>query len=107
MPVASTPRSPIASWARLWRVRSWHPRSCGIEGETVMKLSTDRILTTHVGSLPRPQPLAELLIKKGRNEHYNAAEFAAMAPKAVADIVARRVASDIDVVSGGETRTGG
>ncbi len=29
-----------------------------------MKLSTDRILTTHVGSLPRPQPLAELLVKK-------------------------------------------
>ena len=26
-----------------------------------MKLSTDRILTTHVGSLPRPQPLVDLL----------------------------------------------
>ena len=42
-----------------------------------MKLSTDRILTTHVGSLPRPQPLVELLIKKDRNEAVRRAEFAA------------------------------
>ena len=41
-----------------------------------MKLSTDRILTTHVGSLPRPQPLVATLIKKDRNEPYDPAEFA-------------------------------
>ena len=35
-----------------------------------MKLSTDHILTTHVGSLPRPQPLVELLIKKDRDQPY-------------------------------------
>jgi 5-methyltetrahydropteroyltriglutamate--homocysteine methyltransferase len=40
-----------------------------------MKLSTDRILTTHVGSLPRPQPLVELLIKRDRHQPYDAAEF--------------------------------
>jgi len=68
-----------------------------------MKLSTDRILTTHVGSLPRPQPLVELLIKKDRNEPYDAAEFAALVRQAVADIVARQVAIGIDVVSDGET----
>ena len=68
-----------------------------------MKLSTDRILTTHVGSLPRPQPLVELLIKKDRNEPYDAAEFAAMVRQAVADIVARQVTIGIDVVSDGET----
>ena len=68
-----------------------------------MKLSTDRILTTHVGSLPRPQPLVELLIKKDRDEPYDAAEFAAQVRKAVADIVARQVAIGIDVVSDGET----
>ena len=56
-----------------------------------MKLSTDRILTTHVGSLPRPHPLVALLIKKDRNEPYDAAEFAAQVRQAVADIVARQV----------------
>ena len=33
-----------------------------------MKLSTDRILTTHVGSLPRPQALVDLLVKKDQNK---------------------------------------
>ena len=69
-----------------------------------MKLSTDRILTTHVGSLPRPHPLVALLIKKDRNEPYDAAEFAAQVRQAVADIVARQVAIGIDVVSDGESR---
>ncbi len=68
-----------------------------------MKLSTDRILTTHVGSLPRPQPLVELLIKKDRGEPYDAAEFARQVRQAVADIVARQVAIGIDVVSDGES----
>jgi 5-methyltetrahydropteroyltriglutamate--homocysteine methyltransferase len=67
-----------------------------------MKLSTDRILTTHVGSLPRPQPLVELLIKKDRDQPYDKADFEAQVTKAVADIVARQVAIGIDVVSDGE-----
>ncbi len=71
-----------------------------------MKLSTDRILTTHVGSLPRPQPLVALLIKKDRNEPYDAAEFAALVRQAVADIVARQVKIGIDVVSDGEIEQG-
>jgi 5-methyltetrahydropteroyltriglutamate--homocysteine methyltransferase len=68
-----------------------------------MKLSTDRILTTHVGSLPRPQPLVELLIKKDREEPYDHAQFEALVKQAVADIVARQVQIGIDVVSDGET----
>ena len=67
-----------------------------------MKLSTDRILTTHVGSLPRPQSLVALLIKKDRDEPYDRAEFAAQVRQAVADIVARQVKIGIDVVSDGE-----
>ncbi len=68
-----------------------------------MKLSTDRILTTHVGSLPRPQPLVDLLIRKDRGEPYDPAEFAQQVRQAVADIVARQVAIGIDVVSDGES----
>ncbi|MEJ0016917.1 MAG: cobalamin-independent methionine synthase II family protein [Acetobacteraceae bacterium] len=67
-----------------------------------MKLSTDRILTTHVGSLPRPPKLVELLLKKDRNEPYDPAEFIEQVRLAVADIVARQVATGIDVVSDGE-----
>jgi 5-methyltetrahydropteroyltriglutamate--homocysteine methyltransferase len=67
-----------------------------------MKLSTDRILTTHVGSLPRPKALAELLIKKDHGEAYDHAEMKRLVHQAVADIVARQVATGVDVVSDGE-----
>jgi 5-methyltetrahydropteroyltriglutamate--homocysteine methyltransferase len=68
-----------------------------------MKISTDRILTTHVGSLPRPKALADLLLKKDKSEPYDHAEFDRQVRQAVADIVARQVAIGIDVVSDGET----
>jgi 5-methyltetrahydropteroyltriglutamate--homocysteine methyltransferase len=68
-----------------------------------VKTSTDRILTTHVGSLPRPQTLVELLIKKDRGEPYDRTQFEAAVKQAVADIVARQVSIGIDVVSDGET----
>ena len=67
-----------------------------------MKLSTDRILTTHVGSLPRPQALVDLLVKKDQDQPYDHAEFDRQVTKAVADIVAHQVAIGIDVVSDGE-----
>jgi 5-methyltetrahydropteroyltriglutamate--homocysteine methyltransferase len=67
-----------------------------------MKLSTDRILTTHVGSLPRPQPLVELLVKKDQEQPYDHAEFDRNVRQAVGDIVAHQVAIGIDVVSDGE-----
>jgi 5-methyltetrahydropteroyltriglutamate--homocysteine methyltransferase len=68
-----------------------------------MKLSTDRILTTHVGSLPRPKALAELLVRKDQGQPYDHAELERDVRQAVADIVARQVAAGIDVVSDGET----
>ena len=68
-----------------------------------MKLSTDRILTTHVGSLPRPKALAELLVRKDQGQPYDHAELERDVRQAVADIVARQVATGIDVVSDGET----
>jgi len=67
-----------------------------------MKLSTERILTTHVGSLPRPPAVVDLLFKKERGEPYDAAEFERTMKQAVADVVARQRAVGIDVVSDGE-----
>ena len=67
-----------------------------------MKLSTDRILTTHVGSLPRPGDVAELLLKKEREEPFDEAELDARVRRGVAEIVARQVDAGVDVVSDGE-----
>jgi 5-methyltetrahydropteroyltriglutamate--homocysteine methyltransferase len=69
----------------------------------LMQRSTERILTTHVGSLPRSQAVVDLLYKKERGEPYDAAEFDAVMAAAVDEVVAQQVAIGIDVVSDGET----
>jgi 5-methyltetrahydropteroyltriglutamate--homocysteine methyltransferase len=67
-----------------------------------MKTSTDRILTTHTGSLPRPKPLVDLILGREKAGTVDAATFEAETAKAVEDVVARQVACGIDVVSDGE-----
>src|SRR5581483_658583 len=62
----------------------------------------ERILTTHVGSLPRPQAVVDLLFAQDRGEAYDPAEFAATMQAAVSDGVAKQVAAGIDIVSDGE-----
>jgi 5-methyltetrahydropteroyltriglutamate--homocysteine methyltransferase len=68
-----------------------------------MKLSDDRILTTHVGSLPRSHALTEVLLKKERGEPYDPGEFDATVRAAVIDIVKRQREVGIDIVSDGES----
>ena len=67
-----------------------------------MARSKDRILTTHTGSLPRPKPLAEMLVGKDRGEPYDVAALAAAVRTAVKDIVRRQVETGIDIVDDGE-----
>jgi 5-methyltetrahydropteroyltriglutamate--homocysteine methyltransferase len=67
-----------------------------------MKLSTDRILTTHVGSLPRPEPLLDLLEAQHQGDGYDPAKLTDATAKAVAEVVAKQVETGIDVVSDGE-----
>ena len=67
-----------------------------------MKLSTDRILTTHVGSLPRPDDLVDMLGKEDRGEAVDPAALQARAAAAVKQAVADQVAAGIDVVCDGE-----
>ena len=67
-----------------------------------MKLSTDRILTTHVGSLPRGPTVLERLYKKENGEPYDPAEFDSAMSEAVDDVVRGQVATGIDIVSDGE-----
>jgi 5-methyltetrahydropteroyltriglutamate--homocysteine methyltransferase len=68
-----------------------------------MKRSTDRILTTHVGSLPRPPAVVDFLMKKEKGDTYDTEKFAVAMRQAVAEVVARQTAIGIDVVSDGET----
>lgn len=67
-----------------------------------MKLSSDRILTTHVGSLPRPAPLLNLLEVENTGGDVDPAALHAETVRAVDDVVARQVSSGIDVISDGE-----
>ena len=67
-----------------------------------MRRSTDRILTTHVGSLARPSNVMNLLSAKERQEEYDTKLFESSINDAVSDIVERQVHAGIDVVSDGE-----
>jgi 5-methyltetrahydropteroyltriglutamate--homocysteine methyltransferase len=67
-----------------------------------MKTSTDRILSTHVGSLPRSATVADLLLKKEFGEAVDEQHFEAVLHEAVAAAVQQQVAAGIDIVSDGE-----
>jgi 5-methyltetrahydropteroyltriglutamate--homocysteine methyltransferase len=67
-----------------------------------MRLSTDRILTTHVGSMPRPQTLVDMLLRKDHGEAYDPAEYARVIHDSVAAVVKRQVEAGVDVPSDGE-----
>src|SRR5579883_801088 len=68
-----------------------------------MKTSTDRILTTHVGSLPRPQEVADLLFAQDRGEKYDPAHFDQVMRDGVREAVRKQQEAGIDIVSDGET----
>lgn len=63
----------------------------------------NRILTTHVGSLPRSAAVVDFLFKKERCEPYDAQAFDRTMAEAVSDIVRQQVAIGLDIVSDGET----
>ena len=63
---------------------------------------TDRIQTTHVGSLPRSAAVTDLVFAAERGDAVDPAQFGAVIGAAVDDVVARQVACGIDLVSDGE-----
>ncbi len=67
-----------------------------------MRTSTDRILTTHVGSLPRSRAVTDVVFARERGEQMDAAAGAEVIAAAVREIVLRQAAVGIDVVSDGE-----
>ena len=62
-----------------------------------------RILTTHVGSLPRTQEVVDFIFAREREEPYDAAAFDACMTAAVSQTVKKQRDAGIDIVSDGET----
>ena len=67
-----------------------------------MKRSTHKILTTHVGSLPRPANLLEMNTVKGSGGPYDQAAWTARVKTAVSEVVRLQVEAGVDVVNDGE-----
>ncbi len=67
-----------------------------------MKRSSDRILTTHVGSLIRPEPLQAFLRAKQAGEAVAAKAYETCLTQSVGAIVRRQAEAGIDVISDGE-----
>ena len=67
-----------------------------------MKRSTDRILTTHVGSLIRPPRLQELLRARQKGDGFDQTSYDQCLTQSVADVVQAQADTGIDVVSDGE-----
>jgi 5-methyltetrahydropteroyltriglutamate--homocysteine methyltransferase len=67
-----------------------------------MSGGSERILTTHVGSLPRPQEVVDLLFTQDKGERYDAAKLDDVMRRNVVEVVKRQADSGIDIVSDGE-----
>jgi 5-methyltetrahydropteroyltriglutamate--homocysteine methyltransferase len=67
-----------------------------------MKRSTDRILTTHCGSLARPKDLLDLMKAKIKGQPYDQDGYARRVRSAVAEVVRQQVANGIDIPADGE-----
>jgi 5-methyltetrahydropteroyltriglutamate--homocysteine methyltransferase len=69
-----------------------------------MKQSTERILTTHVGSLPRPSDLLQMIQAKEQRGAFDGEGFARRVKAAVAEVVRKQVEAGIDILADGEMR---
>ena len=67
-----------------------------------MKRSTERILTTHIGSLPRPKELWALIGARDKDQPYDAAALDSLVKTAVTEIVRKQAEVGIDIPSDGE-----
>src|SRR5260370_5624254 len=67
-----------------------------------MKRSTDRILTTHTGSLPRPRDLLATVRARARGERVDEDAYQTRLRLAVGEIVRKQAELGIDVIDDGE-----
>ena len=67
-----------------------------------MRMSTDRILTSHVGSLPRPQDVVDLLFAQDREEAYDPRHFDQVMRDRVREVIQLQKEAGVDIPSDGE-----
>ena len=67
-----------------------------------MKASTDRILTTHVGSLPRTAAVTKVVFGREQGKPIEGGEFSRVVSEAVQDVIDRQQRSGVDIISDGE-----
>ena len=67
-----------------------------------MKRSTERILVTHAGTLPRPADLMEMLVAKNEGKVYDQAAYTKRVRSAVAGAVQKQIDCGVDIVNDGE-----
>jgi 5-methyltetrahydropteroyltriglutamate--homocysteine methyltransferase len=67
-----------------------------------MKRSTDRILTTHAGSLPRPDDLTRMIWDKLDNKPVDEAKFSSRVKEAIKEAVQKQKEAGVDIISDGE-----
>ena len=67
-----------------------------------MLYSTERILTTHAGSLPRPADLREMVVAKANGDPFDPAALDRRLRSAVAEVVRQQIACGLDCVNDGE-----
>jgi 5-methyltetrahydropteroyltriglutamate--homocysteine methyltransferase len=72
------------------------------KGAITMQRSTDRILTTHAGSLPRPADILQMVRAKARGEAIDEQKLAARVKEAVAEVVRKQADTGLDVIDDGE-----
>jgi 5-methyltetrahydropteroyltriglutamate--homocysteine methyltransferase len=77
-------------------------RQIAVPSGGVMKRSSDRILTTHVGSLPRPDDLIPLLQAKDAGREYDEGALNARVAQAVDEVVERQAEAGVTVINDGE-----
>src|SRR5918996_1282462 len=77
-------------------------QSIDMDKEETMKRSTDRILITHAGNLPRPEGLLEMVTAKSRGQAVDAEDLNRRLRRDIAEVVQQQIASGIDIVNDGE-----
>jgi len=72
-----------------------------------MRISSERILSTHTGSLPRPAALTDLYARRARGEPVDEADLAAQGHAAMLQSVERQIEAGLDVINNGEQQREG
>src|SRR5438045_2583629 len=76
--------------------------SLSLVGGSIVQRSTDHILTTHTGSLPRPADLDQMLFDREEGKPVDPAQFAERVRSAVNEVMDKQLESGVDVVNDGE-----